>query len=54
MKILVIPLDTQVAEEYECDDFEFRANQVSNWLRLKKDGKEIFFCKRIATFKLLK
>lgn len=24
----------------ECDSFEFRCNQVANWIRYKKDGNE--------------
>lgn len=27
--------------EVECDDFEFRTNQVANWIDLTQDGKKI-------------
>ena len=51
MKVAVMPLNTQTFTEYECDSFEFRANKVTNWVRIKKDGKEIAFIKRVAVFK---
>lgn len=51
MKVVIMSLDTQTFVEYECDSFEFRANQVSNWVKLKKEGKEIACIKRVSVFK---
>jgi hypothetical protein len=53
MKIAVMSLDTQTFIDYDCDDFEFRANNVSNWLRLKKDGKEIAFVNNVGVIKYI-
>ena len=50
MLIEVMPLDTQTFTTYECDDFEFRANQVTNWLKIRKDGKETMI-KKVAVIK---
>ena len=51
MKISVMPLETQTFTTYECDDFEFRSNKVSNWIRIKKDGKEIAFIYDVGVVK---
>ena len=30
-----------ISRQIECDSFEFRCNQVTNWIRIKKaDGRE--------------
>lgn len=34
MKIKVITLNGET-KEIECDSFEFRSNQVANWIRIK-------------------
>lgn len=54
MKIKVMPLNTQTFTTYECDNFEFRANQVENWLKIIKDNKEIAFIKRVGVIKTIK
>ena len=53
MKIKVMPLDTQTFKTYECDDFEFRANNVCNWISIMKDGKEIAFIERVGVIKTI-
>lgn len=52
MKVKIITLDEQIEHIYECDYFRFRANQVSNWLKLYKDEKEIVHISRVCSFEL--
>ena len=51
MIVKVLSLDDSEFKTYDCDDFEFRGNQVTNWVRLFKNGKEIGFINRVAVFK---
>lgn len=41
-------------KETECDDFEFRTNHVTNWIRLLKDGKEIKTIHDVCVIKTIK
>lgn len=54
MIVKVKSLDDAEFTTYDCDDFEFRGNQVTNWVRLFKDGKEVGFVNRVAVFKHIK
>ena len=51
MIVEVMSLGDAEFKIYDCDDFEFRGNQVTNWVRLFKDGKEVGFVNRVAVFK---
>ena len=51
MVIKIMPLDTQIFTIYECDTFEFRSNNVINWISLKKDGKEIACVYKVGVIK---
>ena len=51
MKLEIITLDEpQKTKEYECKNFEFRSNQVNNWIRLKTDKGDILI-HRVAVIK---
>ena len=52
MKVRVMTLDEQTEHIYECDYFRFRANQVSNWLKLYKDEKEIAHISRVCVLEV--
>ena len=50
MILKIITLDDVKETEIECDSFEFRSNQVANWIQVVKDGhKEIIH--RVAVIK---
>lgn len=51
MKLLIIRFDEESMEK-ECDSFEFRSNQVSNWIKIKKDDN-IEIIHGVATIKTL-
>ena len=51
MIIKIMPLDTQKFTTYECDTFEFRSNNITNWISLKKDGKEVACVHRVGVIK---
>lgn len=52
MKVKVMTLEEQTLKIYECDNFKFRANQVTNWLKLYKDGQEIAHISRVCVFEI--
>ena len=49
MKLTIITLH---GDHYDinCDTFEFRSNNVANWIKIKKDGWEQII-HRVATIK---
>ena len=49
MKLEIIMMNGE-SQIIECDTFEFRSNQVSNWIRTKKDGEEQMI-HQVATIK---
>lgn len=52
MKIEIMSFeDDQTFTTYDCDDFEFRGNQVTNWIKLFKNGKEVGFVNRVCVIK---
>ena len=52
MKIKIMSFEgDQTFTTYDCDDFEFRGNQVTNWIKLFKDGKEVGFVNRVCVIK---
>ena len=52
MKIKIMSFEgDQTFTTYDCDDFEFRGNQVTNWIKLFKDGKEVGFVNRVCAIK---
>lgn len=51
MKLLIVKFGEEPLEK-ECDSFEFRSNQVANWLKIKK-GTETETIHGIATIKTL-
>lgn len=51
MKLMIIKFGEEPIEK-ECDSFEFRCNQVSNWIKIKK-GDNVEMIHGIATIKTL-
>ena len=51
MKLMIIKYGEEPVEK-ECDSFEFRTNQVANWIKLKK-GDEVETIHGIATIKTI-
>ena len=49
MKLEIVMMNGK-SQIIECDTFEFRSNQVSNWIRTKKDGEEQMI-HQVATIK---
>ncbi len=40
MKLTIITLPGDHYENIECDTFEFRSNNVANWIKIKRNGWE--------------
>ncbi len=51
MRLLIIRFGEEPMEK-ECDSFEFRSNQVTNWIKIKK-GDDVEMIHGIATIKTL-
>ena len=51
MKLMIVKYGEEPVEK-ECDSFEFRTNQVANWIKLKK-GDKVETIHGVATIKTI-
>ena len=50
MKIIIIKYGGE-PEEIECESFEFRCNQVNNWIKIKKADGNVTMIHNICVIK---